>query len=224
MGNAINRGQRLGAALVNKMAQTATGAAQLRINGGRGSGGPLGSTVSMPRAPSANDNIIAAVATRTQLAFTVVELQGAKDMDGFLPIPIARLPVRWAASRVGILLDHAVPGQIVPVQIAGVCLLRYDTADPDLDVQPGDRLTARKDYFWPTKCSGGPFLVLAIGEQDPAWLAYNYALVEITRKRANHVFMRDTYDPPRVEGAFEVLVVAPDLSVREVQPGVAEIT
>lgn len=220
MANAINRGERLGATLVNKMAAAAMGAGQFRVSSGRGSGGPLGTSMSTPLAPEPDDNVIECVATHTQLAFTVVEVCDAKAASVLDLLPIARLPARWASSNVGVLLANSVPDRIVPVQIAGVCLLKYEWHAGD-DLKAGDRLTARHAYFWPTKCSGGPFLVIAVAAHDVLWTNYNYALVSVTHNRLGTVYVRDA--AARVHGACAVLVVGTGLTVTEISKGVVNI-
>ena len=226
MANAINRGQRLGATLINKMAAAAMGAGQLRVTGGRGSGGPLGSSISTPLQRPPNDNVIACVATSTQYAFTVVEVEGAKLMDELRPLPICGLCSRDAVSKVGVLLSNSVPDQIVPVQISGVCLVKYEWAGGD-SLAAGGRLLGMSNRPYAVQTQGveshaGPLHVVAVAAHDAAWTDFNYALVVVTKKRLGTVYVRDVAS--RVYGQCDVLVIGAGYTVTEISKGVLDIT
>lgn len=226
MSNEINRGQRLGATLVNKMAAAAMGAGQLRVGSGRASGGPLGSSISTPLQRQADDNVVACVATSTQYAFTVVEVEGAKLMDELRPVPLCGLCSRDGASKLGVLLSNCVPDQIVPVQISGVCLVKYEWAADD-SLAAGARLLGMSNRPYAVQTQGveshaGPLHVVAVAAHDAAWTDYNFALVMITHNRLGSVYVRDAAG--RVAGQCDVLVIGTGYTVTEISKGVLDIT
>ena len=225
MANAINRGQRLGATLVNKMAAAGIGAGQLRVAAGRGSGGPLGSSIATPLQRQADDNVIACVATSTQYAFTVVEVEGSKLVDELRPIPVCGLCSRDGASKVGVLLSNCVPDQIVPVQISGVCLVKYEWVAADA-LAAGGRLLGMANRPYAVQTQGveshaGPLHVVAVAAHDAGWTDYNYALVSVTHNRLGSVYVRDVAS--RVYGQCDVLVVGTGYTVTEISKGVLDI-
>ena len=225
MANAINRGQRLGATLVNRMAAAAMGAGQFRVSSGRGSGGPLGTSMSIPLPQLPDDNVIACIATSTQYAFTVVEVEGAKLIDELRPIPICGLCSRDAPSKLGVLLSNSVPDQIVPVQISGVCLAKYEWDAGD-NLAAGGRLLgmSNRPYAVQTQgveSHGGPLHVVAVAAHDAEWSDYNFALVMVTKKRLGTVYVRDLGS--RVYGQCDVLVVGTGYTVTEISKGVLDI-
>ena len=219
------RGERLSAALINRMAAAAMGSGQLRVQaaGGRASGGPLGSSVADPDLAVLSDNVILCQAQETMAVFTVVEVEDTVNDLGIDYTVKAQLIFREGTSRIGILLAPCLPGEVVPVQIAGVQLVKYSWDDPD-DLEVGDRLLGLKHKPYPVRCHGGPLLVKAIAVHDVAWTDYNYALVHITRNRLGSVYIRDCYEPPREHGPCDVLIVGIGFAVTNPQVGVVVIT
>ena len=218
----ISKGKLLSAATVRQIISATEGAAQVRSVSGRAVSGKLGQTISIPLPMRGNDNIIYCVCRHTLPLFGLVEIEDAVNMS-FSFIAQCQRVFRSGSSRLGVLLAPTVPGRIVPVQVKGVCLVKYYWIVGD-DLEMGGRLGGLTTQPYAHKFDGGPLLVLAVAAHDPGWVGYNYALIEVTRKRLDNIRCVDCYTIHRVNGCYEVIIVGVGSSVTEIEPGVVEIT
>jgi hypothetical protein len=234
----ILRGQRLSADLVRRIADRAEGAARLRVTGGRSVGGPLGQTFA-PDRPNRYPSLVydMACADLNVPLFSLVEWDDSLvDPNGRPTLPRCSKVSRPWSSRIGVTLKPVLNAdlQIIPVQTAGVQLLKYcftgtsaDLFTGTADVQPGDTLggVPNRDYAVGPQDGnqGGPLQVLAVADHDATWTDYNFALTLITNDRLDWQRYTDYYGGHIADGNFQVLVVGTDWTVTAEQPGVLRL-
>lgn len=207
----VNRGERLTAAHVRQMMADTAAAARLRVAGAHGRGGISGPSLTMLRHEGLPNGVILANCIDTIPLFGLVEFE---EMTGqqWAPIPVCRRVFRYGSSRIGVALAPCslaaapVGPKVIPVQISGTTLVRYDWASDD-ELAAGETLGARKGRVNANRFqhgNGGVLQVLAVGEHDEEWADYNYALVRLSAERLD--WQRCNQCGQHAKGNYQVLV------------------
>ncbi len=228
----VERGESLTAEHVREMMLATSGAASFRVAGAHGRAGISGPSLALlPQDPLPNGVILAHCRDDVPL-FGLVEFKGAVGQQ-WTPIPTCSIPFRYCGRRIGIALepaDSATPPagpKIIRVQVSGISMVRYDWSDPD-PLVAGETLGAREarsnaNRF--QKGNGGIMQVLAIGEHDPTWADYNYAVVRLNAERLDWQRVTDCYSGEiPAQGTYQVIVFGSEYTLTEPSDGVVLVT